>query len=48
MAAGVLLVQEAGGLITDWEGGDTWMESGNVIAGNLYVHQDLLEAVKGS
>jgi len=46
MAAGVLLVQEAGGLITDWEGGDTWMETGNLVAGNLYVHQDLLTALK--
>jgi len=46
IAAGVLLIQEAGGLITDWEGGDTWMETGNLLAGNLYVHQDLLEAIR--
>nr|WP_320132079.1 inositol monophosphatase family protein [uncultured Holophaga sp.] len=47
LAAGVLLVQEAGGLITDWEGGETWMETGNVVAGNLFVHQELLETVRG-
>ncbi|MDP2876208.1 MAG: inositol monophosphatase family protein [Holophaga sp.] len=47
MAAGVLLVQEAGGLISDWEGGEGWFESGNVLAGNLWVQQELTDAVKG-
>lgn len=34
MAAGVLLIQEAGGLIGDFSGGHDYMESGNLIAGN--------------
>ncbi len=46
MAAGVLLVQEAGGLVSDWQGGDGWFESGNVIAGNLWVQQELVDAFK--
>jgi len=46
MAAGVLLVQEAGGLISDWQGGEDWFESGNVIAGNLWVQQELVDAFK--
>jgi myo-inositol-1(or 4)-monophosphatase len=43
IAAGAILVQEAGGLISDWKGEEGWMESGNVVAGNLYVHQELVE-----
>jgi myo-inositol-1(or 4)-monophosphatase len=46
MAAGVLLVQEAGGLISDWQGGDGWFEGGDVIAGNLWVQQDLVDAFR--
>lgn len=37
MAAGVLLVREAGGICVDFEGKEGFMESGNVIAGNLKV-----------
>jgi len=47
MAAGVLLVREAGGMISDWKGGDKWWESGDVAAGNLWVHQDLVDVLKG-
>lgn len=32
MAAGALLVQEAGGVIMDITGGDRWLESGHIIA----------------
>jgi myo-inositol-1(or 4)-monophosphatase len=46
LAAGALLVQEAGGAITDWQGGAGWMESGNVVAGNRPVQAQLLEAVR--
>ena len=35
MAAGVLLITEAGGLVSDPEGNDTYMESGNLVCGNL-------------
>ena len=46
MAAGVLLVQEAGGLISDWQGNADWFATGNVIAGNLWVQQGLVDAFK--
>jgi myo-inositol-1(or 4)-monophosphatase len=46
LAAGALLVLEAGGVITDWQGGAGWMESGNVVAGNRPVQAQLLEAVR--
>ncbi len=43
VAAGALMVLEVGGLVTDWEGGDGWIGTGNVLAGAPAVHQVLLE-----
>jgi myo-inositol-1(or 4)-monophosphatase len=41
VAAGALLVEEAGGLVTDWQGGADVL-SGNVLAGSPRVHPALL------
>lgn len=46
LAAGVLLVSEAGGLLLDWEGNEGWRTSGNLLAGTPGVARDLLEAVQ--
>ncbi len=43
VAAGALLVLEAGGRVTDWSGGDTWIETGNILAAAPAVHEALLE-----
>ena len=43
VAAGAALVLEAGGRVTDWSGGDTWIDTGNVLAGSPAVHEVLLE-----
>jgi myo-inositol-1(or 4)-monophosphatase len=32
IAAGVLIVREAGGMVSDFQGGETFMESGNILA----------------
>lgn len=45
-AAGVLLVLEAGGTVTDIGGGDRFFETGNVLAGSLRVHQDMLNRLR--
>lgn len=45
IGAGVLLVREAGGLITDTDGGDDYFRGGNVIAGGPAVQRELLAAV---
>jgi myo-inositol-1(or 4)-monophosphatase len=45
IAAGLLLVREAGGLITDYRGGQDMMESGDVIAGNQALHSELHKMV---
>jgi myo-inositol-1(or 4)-monophosphatase len=44
VAAGALLVQEAGGVVTDWSGGPGYL-SGEVVAGSPATHAMLLEAI---
>ncbi|MEL7060870.1 MAG: inositol monophosphatase family protein [Acidobacteriota bacterium] len=41
VAAGWLLVEEAGGVVTDLDGGARLLETGNVLAGSPAVHADL-------
>jgi myo-inositol-1(or 4)-monophosphatase len=41
--AGAALVIEAGGVVSDWSGGDSWVETGNILAAPESVHQALLE-----
>jgi myo-inositol-1(or 4)-monophosphatase len=43
IAAGSLLVTEAGGLIGDLEGNENYMQSGNVVAGNPKVFVEILK-----
>jgi myo-inositol-1(or 4)-monophosphatase len=43
MAAGSLLITEAGGLVGDLEGNEGWMQSGNIVAGTPKVFGDLLK-----
>ena len=45
VAAGSVLVEEAGGLITDMDGGTDYLSSGNVVCGPSGVHGELLEVV---
>jgi myo-inositol-1(or 4)-monophosphatase len=47
LAAGILLVREAGGFVTDLSGGDGVFDSGDVIAGNEAVHSQLLTHLRG-
>jgi myo-inositol-1(or 4)-monophosphatase len=42
VAAGALLIEEAGGVATDWTGGPDYL-SGNILAGPRQVHEALLE-----
>jgi myo-inositol-1(or 4)-monophosphatase len=45
MAAGVLLIQEAGGLISDFTGGNQFLESGNIVCGNTKCFKHVLKVV---
>jgi myo-inositol-1(or 4)-monophosphatase len=42
VAAGGLLIQEAGGVVTDWSGGEGWL-GGDILAGSPDVRAALLD-----
>lgn len=46
IAAGVLLIREAGGLIDDFNGAATYMESGNIVCGNPKCFKAVLQVTK--
>ncbi|TIU26389.1 MAG: inositol monophosphatase, partial [Mesorhizobium sp.] len=46
IAAGLLLIREAGGFVSDFEGGQDMMERGSVVAGNEVIQRALLKTVK--
>lgn len=46
MAAGALLITEAGGLVSDFQGEPNYLEKGEIVAGNPKIHPELLEIVK--
>lgn len=45
-AAGSLMVKEAGGIITDFSGGEDFLSTGNIVAGNSFTHSTILGKVK--
>ncbi|KZM52124.1 inositol monophosphatase family protein [Labrenzia sp. OB1] len=46
IAAGILLVREAGGFVSDFDGKSKMLESGDVIVGNEDAHKHLLRLLK--
>ena len=45
VAAAALLIQEAGGIVTDFQDGGQYLTCGNIVAGNPIMHQKLLAAI---
>ena len=45
IAAGELIVQEAGGIVTDMQGNESWLESGDVVAANPKVLAQMLQII---
>lgn len=45
IAAGALIVREAGGFVTDTDGEEHWLESGNITAGNAKILAQLLQLI---
>ncbi len=43
VAAGSLLIQEAGGVITDFSGGNDFLSTGNIVAGNPGIQKEILK-----
>ena len=48
MAAGLLLVREAGGFVTDLDGGDAVFATGHIVAGNEAIHGGLLRVLQAA
>jgi myo-inositol-1(or 4)-monophosphatase len=46
IAAGILLIQEAGGLVTSYEGEPLILDSGRLLASNGLIHSQLIEELK--
>ncbi len=46
MAAGVLLIQEAGGVVTDFSFDDKYLQSGNILTGNPKMHQLMYQVIE--
>lgn len=48
IAAGVLLIQEAGGLVSDFDGGHSHLESGNIVAANSKLYKPLISTLNAA
>lgn len=48
IAAGILLVREAGGFVTEINGGDKMLQSGNVLAANDHLHGAIAKLLPSS
>ena len=48
IAAGSLLIREAGGLISDFQGSDDFLSNGSIVAGNPKVFKSLLQTISSA
>lgn len=46
LAAGALLIQEAGGIVGDFCGGPTFLKQGNIVAGNAKVFAAIIKTIR--
>lgn len=46
VGAAALIVQEAGGIVTNWYGSDNWLFDNRMIAGNPFIHPELLALIE--
>jgi len=46
IAAGALLIREAGGLVSDFEGQQNFLDSGNIVAANPRLFNEFLQLIK--
>lgn len=45
VAAGALIVEEAGGKVTDWQGNPWTLDCGNFLASNGYIHNEFIKDI---
>ena len=46
IAAGILLVREAGGLVSDFHGSENYLKTGNIVAANPKIFKSLLQHIR--
>ncbi len=46
IAAGALFIREAGGIVSDFQGGDKFLETGDIIAASSTLHKEMLQIIK--
>ena len=46
VAAGGLIVREAGGIVGDFSGGETWLEGGQIACGNPKIFNEMLQTMR--
>lgn len=46
MAAGALIIREAGGLVADFTGNENYLQSGNIVAGNPKIFADIVRKLQ--
>lgn len=46
IAAGGLLIQEAGGMVGDFEGNESWLQTGNIVAANAKVFAQMVHTLE--
>ncbi|SMH55688.1 inositol monophosphatase family protein [Mesorhizobium australicum] len=46
MAAGILMIREAGGFVSDGDGGTDMLEKGSIVAGNEIIQKTLLQTIR--
>jgi len=48
IAAGIVLVREAGGTVTDFDGGDDILSTGRIVSSNGLIHREMLNVLKAA
>lgn len=48
MAAGIVILREAGGIATDMAGGADMLDTGGIVCGNSYIHKQMLDLLKSA
>ena len=46
IAAGIVLIKEAGGFVKDFQGNDKYVENKTVLAGNSKITEEMIEVFK--
>jgi myo-inositol-1(or 4)-monophosphatase len=46
VAAGSVIIKEAGGIISDFGGGNNYLSTGNIVAGTPFIHIEILNEVQ--